>query len=113
MTLSTSPWSQQWKLEALLRGSHQSAHDHIIFLRQEFVDMIHKGQLIMLPASVFLDDPNLHLSPLSVLHQSDRRRITSSDYTFFFVNEDMMAIAPGGVHAVWPCFMARAQAVEA
>jgi hypothetical protein len=92
---STSPWIPQRKLDALLRGPHQSAHQHIPFLRKDFVDMIHKGQWILLSASLVMDDPNLRLSHLGVVPQRDRRPRTISDYTYVWVNEDTIAVAPG------------------
>jgi hypothetical protein len=57
--------------------------------------MIHKGQWILLPASLVLNDPNIRLSLLGVVPQRDRRPRTTSNYTFFFVNADTVAVAPG------------------
>jgi hypothetical protein len=73
VTTSTSPCSQQRKLAALLRGPHQSAHMNIPFLQTEFLDMIHKGQWVLLTASLVINEPNLQLSPLGVVPQQDRR----------------------------------------
>jgi hypothetical protein len=94
VTTSTPPWSPQRKLEALLRGPHQSALQNVPFLRKEYVDMIHKGQWMLLLASLVLDEPNLRLSPLGVVPQRDRRPQTISDYTYFWVNEDTVAVTP-------------------
>jgi hypothetical protein len=67
--------------------------------------MIQKGQLILLPARVFLNNPKLRLGPLGVAPQRDRRPRTISDYTLFFDNEDMVEIPLGGCmqfgHALW------------
>jgi hypothetical protein len=57
--------------------------------------MIQNGQWIMLPTSLVLNDPNLHLSPIGIVPQRDWRPRMISDYTFFFVNEDTVAIALG------------------
>jgi hypothetical protein len=96
VTLSTSPWSQERKLDALLWGPHQSTYQNIPFLGQEFVDIIHKGQWILLPASLVLSDLNLHLSHLGIVLRRDWLPITHSDCTVCFINEDMVAVARGG-----------------
>jgi hypothetical protein len=57
--MKTEPWSQQRKEEALQRGSHQSALLHTDFLCDEFVDMIHKRQWVLLPARLVLHENNL------------------------------------------------------
>jgi hypothetical protein len=81
-------------LEALFQGPHQSALRNVTFLRKEYVDIIHKGQWVFLPASLVLDEPNLRLSPLGVVPQCDRRPRTISDYTYFSVNEDIVPVTP-------------------
>jgi hypothetical protein len=85
---SSAPWSLQQKLAALERGSHQSAKQHVDFLCGEFVDMIKKGQWILLPANLVLNNGNLRLSPLGVVPQRERRPPTICDYSFFLVNND-------------------------
>jgi hypothetical protein len=105
VTTITPLWSPQRKLEALLREPHQSALQNVPFLRREYVDMIHKGQWVLLPASLVLDEPNLRISPLGVVPQRDRRPRTISDYTYFRVNEDTVAGTPAECmqfgHALW------------
>jgi hypothetical protein len=86
VTTRTPPWSPPRKLEAPLQAPNQSALQNVPFLRKECVDMIHKGQWVLLPASLILDEPNLRLSPLGVVPQCDRRPRTISDYTYFSVN---------------------------
>jgi hypothetical protein len=71
------------------------AHQHIPFLQTKFVDIIHKGQWILLPASLVVNDPNLHLSTLGIVPPQDHSPHTISDYTFFWVKKYMIAIAPG------------------
>jgi hypothetical protein len=56
--------------------------------------MVHKGQWVLLPASLVLDEPNLRLSPLGVAPQRDRRPRTISDYTYSRVNEDTVVVTP-------------------
>jgi hypothetical protein len=64
VAMKTEHWSMQRKVEALKRGSHQSANLHQDFLCEEFVDMIHKGQWVLLPAHLVMDETNLRLSPM-------------------------------------------------
>jgi hypothetical protein len=78
----------------LTRGPHQSASKHIPFLRQEFVDMIHKGQWTVLLARLVLHEPQLRLSPLCVVPQRDRRPRTISDSTFFGLNHETVPVSP-------------------
>ena len=49
---STPPWSLDRLLAAVKRGPHQSCNLHLNFLQQEFIDMIQKGQWVVLPFSV-------------------------------------------------------------
>jgi hypothetical protein len=91
----SAPWTRQQKQEAIRRGPHQSAHQHVDFLRQEYVDMICKGQWVLLPARLILGEKNLKLSPLGVVPQRDRRPRTISDYYFFGVNDDTIPLSPG------------------
>jgi hypothetical protein len=69
VVMKTGPWSTAQKSRALRRGPHKSALEHIDFLRQELVDMIHKGQWTVLPAAQVLHMTNLRLSPLGVVPQ--------------------------------------------
>jgi hypothetical protein len=46
----------QQKLAALDRGSHQSAKQHVEFLCGAFVDMIEKGQWILFPTKLILNN---------------------------------------------------------
>jgi hypothetical protein len=94
VAMKTEPWSMQRKVEALKRGSHQSANLHQDFLCEEFVDMIHKGQWVLLPAHLVMDKTNLRIIPLGVVPQRDRRPQTICDYSFFSVNLDTVPLAP-------------------
>jgi hypothetical protein len=73
---------------------HASAINHVEFLRDEFVNMTDKGQWVVLPARLVLNQTNLRLSPLDVVPQRDRRPRTISEYSFFMVNEDTVNLAP-------------------
>ena len=50
--LSTEPWTAERLEAALARGAHPSCDKATGFLRKEFVDMINKGQFVVLPAEV-------------------------------------------------------------
>jgi hypothetical protein len=91
---SSAPWSLQQKLSALERGSHKSAKQHVYFLCSEFIDMINKGQWILLPVTQVLNNQNLRLSPLGVFPQRERRPRTICDYSFFLVNDDTIELCP-------------------
>jgi hypothetical protein len=88
---SGTPWSFAQKAAALTRGPHQSARQHIPFLRQEFVDMIRKGQWTLLPARLVLNELQLRLSPLGVVPQRDRRPRTSRTIFIAFGSGSVMS----------------------
>jgi hypothetical protein len=88
------PWNFAQKAAALARGPHQSANQNIPFLRQEFVDMIRKGQWTLLPARLVLNELQLRLSPLGAVPQRDRRPRTICDFTFFGLNHETVALSP-------------------
>jgi hypothetical protein len=56
--------------------------------------MIRKGQWTLLPARLVLNEVQLRLSPLGVVPQRDRRPRTISDYSFFGVNHETLALSP-------------------
>jgi hypothetical protein len=63
-------------------------------LCEEFVDLICKGQLVLLPADLFLQEPNFRISPLGAVPQRERHPRTICDYSFFLVNLDTIPLAP-------------------
>ena len=66
-----SPKQSRTKIKAALsRGAHKSCNEPTDFLNKEFVDMIKKGQWVILPAAMELE--GLRLSPSSVVPQRDR-----------------------------------------
>jgi hypothetical protein len=93
-TCQGTQWTFAQKAAALTRGPHQSASKYIPFLRQEFVDMIHKGQWTVLPERLVLHELQLRLSPLGVVSQRDRWPQTISDYTFFSLNHETVPVSP-------------------
>ena len=50
--LSTEPWTAERLEAALARGAHPSCDKATGFLCEEFVDMVNKGQFVVLPAKV-------------------------------------------------------------
>jgi len=88
----TPPWSRTRHDEAIARGSHQSAHQHLPFLEQEMLTMVGKGQWMILPYKTVADIPNLCISPLGVVPQCDRQPRTIADYTFSSVNNDTIPL---------------------
>lgn len=69
---ATSPWTRRQVQRALRRGPHKSCHDYTDFLNEEFIDMINKGQWIILPYSSVQHLPGLRVSPPGVVPQRKR-----------------------------------------
>jgi hypothetical protein len=67
--MKTEPWSLDPNLSVLQWGGHQSSNQHVDFLCGQFVDMINKGQLVLLPPPMVFSDPHLHFSHLGVVSQ--------------------------------------------
>jgi hypothetical protein len=92
--LSSPPWTTAQTDAAVERGSHKSALEHLDFLEQEFVEMMQKGQWILLPYKSVRGLKNLRVSPLGVVPQRNRRPRTIVDYTFSNVNSETIRLAP-------------------
>jgi hypothetical protein len=90
---SSPKWGRDRLKAALARGAHKSCNDHIDFLNEEFVDMIHKGQWVILPAAMALELEGLRLSPPGVVPQRDRRPRWICDYTWSGVNPETLPLA--------------------
>jgi hypothetical protein len=56
-------WTRSQVNDAIKQGPHRSCNEYVDFLEEEFVDMIQKGQVVILPASVAKQLPNLRISP--------------------------------------------------
>lgn len=91
---TTPPWSRQRLHDAISRGPHQSCQQYIDFLDEEFVDMINKGQWVVLPVSEALKLPGLRISPPGVVPQRDRRPRWIVDYSWSSVNDETIRLAP-------------------
>ena len=94
VVVKTEPWTSLTLAEAVKRGPHKSCLDHIDFLEEEFVDMMDKGQWVILPFSVVSTLKNLRISPPGVVPQRGRRPRWICDYTWSNVNQDTVPIAP-------------------
>jgi hypothetical protein len=89
----TGPWSRQRINQAIKRGPHKSCMEHIDFLKEEFVEMIGRGQWVVLPAKVARTLPHLRVSPPGVVPQRERRPRWICDYTWSDVNSDTLPLA--------------------
>jgi hypothetical protein len=67
---------------------------HKGFLCEEFMDLICKGQWVLLSFHLVHHATNVRVSPLGVVPQWDRRPRTIYDYYFFLVNLDTIPLAP-------------------
>lgn len=90
---SSAPWTRTQVNDAVKRGPHRSCTEYIDFLEEEFVDMIQKGQWVILPASVAKKLPGLRISPPGVVPQRGRRPRWICDYTWSGVNQDTVPLA--------------------
>lgn len=90
---STPPWTCHHILRALHRGPHKSCHDYVSFLHEEFIDMINKGQWIVLPYEAVKHLPGLRVSPPGIVPQRDRRPRWICDYSWWGINADTLPLA--------------------
>ncbi|KAL3809642.1 hypothetical protein ACHAXA_003728, partial [Cyclostephanos tholiformis] len=90
---STPPWTRHQLQRALSRGLHKSAHEYQDYLAEEFVNMINKGQWVVLPFSSVRHLPGLRISPPGVIPQRDRRPRWIVDYSWWDVNADTLPLA--------------------
>ena len=90
----TTPWSKQQLQTAIHRGPHKSANEYIDYLEDEFIDMINKGQWIVIPYDLAKNLPGLRLSPPGVIPQRGRRPRWICDYSWYDVNDDTLPLAP-------------------
>ena len=86
VTFATPPWTRHQVQRALRRGPHKSCYEHLDFLNEEFIDMINKGQWIILPYSAVQHLPGLRVSPPGVVPQRERRPRWICDYSWWNVH---------------------------
>ena len=67
MHFSTKLWTSEKVDAAISRGAHPSCNKSLAFLCEEFVDMINKGQFVVLPAEVTKKLPGIPVSPMGVI----------------------------------------------
>ena len=93
--MKSGPWSRQRLDDAVQRGAHQSCLHYLDFLEEEFLDMVAKGQWVILPYHVTRDlFPHLRISPPGVVPQRERRPRIICDYTWSGVNNDTLPLVP-------------------
>jgi hypothetical protein len=93
VVLSTPSWPPEKLEEAISRGPHRSCQTHHEFLFEEFIDMIAKGQWVVLPLSAARKLTGLRTSPPGVIEQRDRRPRWIGDYSWYGVNFETQDIA--------------------
>jgi hypothetical protein len=93
-SFDTPDWTLQQRSDALKRGAHRSAMEHLEFVRDEFTDFAKKGYFLVLPVSSVLQENRLRLSPLGVVPQVGRRPRLICDLSFFGVNASSVSSAP-------------------
>ena len=89
---STGPWSAERIDAALGRGPHPSCDKSTEFLCEEFVDMINKGQFVVLPAKVARTLKGVRVSPMGVVPQVGRRDRMVADHSFSGVNAETVPV---------------------
>ena len=93
--MHSAAWSSEHLDASMARGAHQSCFDYLDFLQEEFLDMMDKGQWVVLPYSLVKSQfPSLRLSPPGVVPQRNRRPRWICDYTWSGVNQDTVPLAP-------------------
>ena len=87
------PWNKSNIAAALAWGTHKSCNEHIGFLNEEFVDMIHKGKWVFLPAAIAQELEGLRLSPPGVVPQQYHRLRCICNYIWSGVNHYTLPLA--------------------
>ncbi|KAL3806886.1 hypothetical protein ACHAXA_000796 [Cyclostephanos tholiformis] len=96
---TSKPVCLAWHTKGQCNTQCPHTTDHITYSAEEyapldeFVDMIHKGQWIVLPYSSIRDLPGLRVSPPGVVPQRERRPHWICDYSWSHVNGDTLPLA--------------------
>jgi hypothetical protein len=93
VVLQSPPWDAPTLDARFARGPHQSAHDHVEFLGEEFLDFLRKGYWMLVEYDDVKNLPGLRLSPIGVVPQRERRPRVIVDYSFFGVNRETLKLA--------------------
>jgi len=102
VVLTTAPWSESQIESTLKRGPHKSCRDHLDFLREEILDFVRKGFWTLLPYRLWKKKMKaeggsmrrLRLAPPGIVPQRERRPRLIVDYTFYYLNQDTLELAP-------------------
>ena len=94
VVMTTPPWTDTQRNDAVQRGPHASSREHITFLRDELADMVERATWLVLPYSKLRHLSRLRISPMGVVPQHERRPRPIVDYTFSGVNADTVGLAP-------------------
>ena len=89
---STPAWSRRKLRRSIRRGPHKSCREYTQFLNDEFIEMVARGQWIVLPYSAVKDLPGLRASPPGVVPQVGRRPRWIVDYSFWGINEETLPL---------------------
>ena len=93
-TMADGDWTAERLDECMERGCHKSATEHRAFVRDEMADNIEQGFWMVLRYDQVKDLPNLHLSPLGVKDERERRPCLVVDHTWFGVNDVTLPHTP-------------------
>lgn len=89
IVLTAAPWEVAHCDAAMARGPHKSAQDEREYVSEEILDLCSQGYWAVLPYSAVRHWQGLHVSPLGVVPQRDRRPRLIVDYSYSGVNDDL------------------------
>jgi hypothetical protein len=92
--MTTKPLTQKLQGQQLQRGPHKSCQEHLKFIHQELLEFAQKGFWVVLPYKLMKDFKKLHLSPLGVVLQQNRRPCLIVDYTYYDINQETVILSP-------------------
>ena len=78
----------------MCQGLGISAKKHIDFLHAKILEMIKKGQWMVLHYDAIKDHPNLQISTLRMVPQHNQSPQTIVDYTWSGINQDTIPLTP-------------------
>ena len=91
---SSEPWTVTECESAKQQGPHKSSHLDREFVSEEMLDFCRQGYWMVLPYYCVQHWRGLHVSPLGVVSQRDRRSRLIVDHSYSGVNDDTVALAP-------------------
>ena len=87
------PWYKAKAKTILTSGTHKYCFKHLDFLQEEFVEMIKKGQWVILPASSVSELPGLRISLPDCVPQRDCFTWWICDYSWSDMNSETLPLA--------------------